>query len=84
MHGVGEGHRAEDPRAGVEQQLQAGRVVGVGGHAQRPPVVGVGARGEQQRGQARLVGQAGGALERGHAFVPVVLPGGVGIGAGAE
>jgi hypothetical protein len=81
---VGQRHRARHARAGVEQQLQARRVLRAGGAAQRAPVVGVGACGEQQGGEARLVGDARRAVQRAHAVIPVVLPDGVGVGAGAQ
>ncbi len=47
---VGQRHRADEPGARVEQQLQAGRVVGAGRAAQRSAVVGVCTGRQQQAG----------------------------------
>jgi hypothetical protein len=70
-------------RPRLQEQAQAGRVVGVGGVVDGLPVVGVGPRREEHGGQLGVVDDAGRAVERRH--VPeAVAEGDVRVGAAGE
>ena len=75
---------ALDARARREQQPQAGVVAGLGRVVDGLVVVRVRARLQQERGHARLVRDAGGAVERAQRAELGVLPARVRVGAGLE